>query len=189
MYFCDTLLSVAAFFSLGYAQTIYNRSPNDTLAAIFSCPAASWPPRDIGSFVQPQPVDQELSEIMSEIDPVRIQAIIEKLVSYGTRHTCSLQNSTTRGIGAARDWLIGEMQTFAAASNGRMTISVPSYIQPATVEGRIPFPTNISDVVATMKGSVDPGRYYVMSGHYDSRNTDILNYVDDAPGADDEYVE
>ena len=67
-----------------------------------------------------------------------------------------------------------------------MVVTVPSYIQ--GVAPRIPFPTNISDVVATLKGSEDPGRVYVVSGHYDSRVTDILNYKDDAPGADDEFV-
>ena len=65
-----------------------------------------------------------------------------------------------------------------------MTVTVPSYIQ--GVAPSIPFAVRISDIVATLKGSVDPGRVYVVSGHYDSRVTNVDNYLDDSPGADDE---
>ena len=121
---------------------------------------------------------------MAAIDPKRIEAIISKLVSFGTRHTLSNQTDPDRGIGAARDWIASQMREFANASDGRMEVTVPSYIQP--VAERILFPVRISDVVATLKGSVDPGRVYVVSGHYDSRVSNVLNYTADAPGADDE---
>ena len=71
---------------------------------IFSCPAASWPPTSIGNLLTPQVPDQELQDILLEIDPARIEAIIAKLVSFGTRHTLSSQTDPVRGIGAARDW-------------------------------------------------------------------------------------
>lgn len=106
------------------------------------------------------------------------------MVSFGTRHTLSNQTDPVRGIGAARDWIAAEMQTYVAASHGRMKISTPSYIQAA--EDRILFPVNITDVIATLEGSVEPNRVYVISGHYDSRVSDILNFMDDAPGADDD---
>lgn len=96
--------------------------------SIFSCPAASWPP-GIGSLLVPQKPDAELRQILSEIDPKRIENIIKKLVSFGTRHTLSDQTSKTRGIGAARDWIEGEMRGFAEKSGGRMEVTVPSYIQ------------------------------------------------------------
>ena len=123
---------------------------------------------------------------MSQIDPNRIKSIIDKLVSFGTRHTLSSQTDPKRGIGAARDWIAAEMRSLAEPSNGRMTVEVQTYLQQA--EGRILFPVNISNVIATLHGS-DPtsNRVYVVSGHYDSRVTDIANYKDDAPGADDEY--
>jgi len=126
-----------------------------------------------------------LRQIISEIDPKRIKAIIEKLVSFGTRSTLSTQTDPNRGIGAARDWIAAQMRTFAAASKGRMTITTPSFIQPAGSE-RIPNDTVITNIMATIKGSVDPNRVYVISGHYDSRNTDVLDGVNDAPGADDD---
>lgn len=177
------IVPLLSFLQLAKPRALQTRS--DVLSTIFSCPSASWPPAPgIGSYIEAQPVDMELQDIMCEIDPQRIQAIVEKLASYGTRHTLSLQNSTTRGIGASRDWLVSEFQKIAATSNGQMTISTPSYIQGIT--STILFPVNITNVVATLKGSETPERYYVVSGHYDSRCTDIRNYESDAPGADDE---
>ncbi|KAL8924860.1 MAG: hypothetical protein Q9172_002479 [Xanthocarpia lactea] len=152
---------------------------------IFSCPAASWPPASIGNLLTPQLPDQELQDILAEIDPVRIEAIITKLVSFGTRHTLSSQTDPVRGIGAARDWIAEQMRSFAAVSNGRMDVTVPSYIQPADGD-RILFPVRISDVVATLRGSVDPGRLYVVSGHYDTRCSDPNDFECDSPGADDD---
>ncbi|KAL0264800.1 hypothetical protein SLS55_000753 [Diplodia seriata] len=122
--------------------------------------------------------------MLEEVDPANIEATILKLVSFGTRHTLSTQNSTDRGIGAARDWIASEMRKYAATSEGRMTVEVPGYIQP--VANRIPFPVRISNVVARIEGSSDPSRVYVISGHYDSRVTDVLNYESDAPGANDD---
>ncbi|HEY7044038.1 MAG TPA: M28 family peptidase, partial [Nocardioidaceae bacterium] len=97
------------------------------------------------------------------------------------------QDDPNRGIGAARDWIAAEMTKYAAASGGRMTVTVPSYIQqPGPNDPRIDVPTRISNVVATLRGSVDPNRTYVITGHYDSRVTDVMNRTADAPGADDD---
>ena len=76
------------------------------------------------------------------------------------------------------------MNTYAAASGGRMTVEIQSFVQP--VSPRIPVPTVISNVIATLTGDVDPNRTYVVSGHYDSRVTDVMNATADAPGADDD---
>ncbi|KAF5319481.1 hypothetical protein D9619_008758 [Psilocybe cf. subviscida] len=146
---------------------------------------STWPPGP-GQALQPQQPDVELVSILSQIDPNRIQTIIEKLVSFGTRHTCSNQTDPVRGIGAARDWIASQMQSFAAQSNGQMVVTVPSYLQAATKSGSIPHDTVISNIIATLKGTQEPNRVYVVSGHYDSRVTDILNFTDDAPGADDD---
>jgi hypothetical protein len=131
-----------------------------------------------------QQPDRELRAIMREVDPRRIEAIIRKLVSFGTRHTLSTQDDPNRGIGAARDWIFAELQRYAAASDGRMTVELQSYIQePAP---RIPVPTRITNVMATLRGSVAPERVYVVSGHYDSRVTDVMNAEADSPGANDD---
>jgi hypothetical protein len=148
-----------------------------------SIASEDWPDGP-GSRIRPQRADRELRRMLAEIDPDRVERIVRKLVSFGTRHTLSSQTDPVRGIGAARDWIAAELTSYAAASGGRMTVTVPSYIQqPAP---RIPTPTRISDVVATLQGSVDPNRTYVITGHYDSRVTDVLNFTDDAPGADDD---
>ncbi len=122
--------------------------------------------------------------MLSQIDPQRVEAIITKLASYGTRHTLSNQTNPNRGIGAARDWIASEMRNIAATSGGHMTVTTPSYIQ--GVASGIMFPVNITNIVATLRGATDPNRIYVVSGHYDSRNTDDNNFTDDAPGADDD---
>lgn len=126
----------------------------------------------------------ELRKILSEIDPARIEATVRRLAAFGTRHTLSDQDDPERGIGAARDWIHAELKRCAAASNGRMTTELQSYIQePAS---RIPTATRITNVLATLRGDVAPDRVYVVSGHYDSRATDVMDATSDAPGADDD---
>ena len=164
-----------------------SRNPgHDTLFAVFSCQAASWPYENVaGSYIKSQLPDSELQDILSQVSPANIEATIRKLVSFGTRHTLSSQTDPNRGIGAARDWIAQQFRQYAAASEGRMTVEVPGYEQQPDGE-RILFPVRISDVVATLKGSEEPDRLYVVSGHYDTRCTDPNDYECDAPGADDE---
>ncbi|KAJ8518530.1 hypothetical protein ONZ45_g4421 [Pleurotus djamor] len=145
--------------------------------------ADSWPVGP-GHNLVPQSPDRELRDILSGIDTRRVRQIIEKLVSFGTRHTLSSQTDPHRGIGAARDWIASEMRTIARASHGRMTVTVPSYVQVPV--NRIPTNTVISDIVATLRGSSEPNRVYVLSGHYDSRNSDIMDFTNDSPGANDD---
>jgi hypothetical protein len=80
--------------------------------------------------------------------------------------------------------VFGQMQASAAASSGRMTVQKQTFIQPAGP--RIPVPTPITNVIATLKGTASPERFYVVTGHLDSRVTDVLNFTLDAPGADDD---
>ncbi|KAF5376000.1 hypothetical protein D9757_008818 [Collybiopsis confluens] len=143
----------------------------------------TWPPGP-GQLLVPQQPNEELTKILNQIDPVRIEKIINKLVSFGTRSTLSSQTDPVRGIGASRDWIASQMRDFAATSGGRMTVDVPSYTQ--TAASQIPTDTVISNIVATLKGSVEPDRVYVVSGHYDSRNTNDTDGIADAPGADDD---
>ena len=76
------------------------------------------------------------------------------------------------------------MKGYAEASNGSMDVYFNSYIQP--VASRISFPVNITNVVAQINGTTDPNRVYVVTGHYDSRRLDVMDYEGDAPGADDD---
>jgi hypothetical protein len=128
--------------------------------------------------------DPDLRALIRQIDPNRIQATIETLVSFGTRHTASSQTDPVRGIGAATAWVTQQMQAIAATSNGNMTVQQQTFVQP--VSSNIPVPTTITNVIATLQGTASPERFYVVTGHLDSRVTDVLDFTDDAPGADDD---
>jgi hypothetical protein len=146
--------------------------------------AGTWPPSSVGTPLVPQSTDPETLSLLGQFDPARIGTIIQTLVNFGTRHTASTTTNVTRGIGAARNWLLDQMTELAKPSNGRMTASMPCYNQPA-VPPSIPFNIQVCNVQVEITGSVDPNRTYVYTGHYDSRRLNISNYVDDAPGADD----
>ncbi|MFC7550915.1 M20/M25/M40 family metallo-hydrolase [Plantactinospora sp. GCM10030261] len=142
------------------------------------------PVRGPGRPTRPQAPDRELRQLLREIDRDRIEATVRRLVAFGTRHTLSDQDDPVHGIGAARDWIHNRLLEYAAPSAGRMTVALQSYTQePAP---RIPTPTVITNVVATLRGSVTPERVYVITGHYDSRVTDVMDFTSDAPGADDD---
>jgi hypothetical protein len=129
--------------------------------------------------------DPALLALLSQIDPNRIQATIEALVSFGTRQTQSSQTDPNRGIGAAYAWVFQQMQAIAATSNGNMTAQQQTFTQPA-VPPVITAPTSITNTILTLQGTANPQRFYVITGHLDSRLTDVLNFTSDAPGADDD---
>jgi len=126
----------------------------------------------------------DLRALLREIDPGRIHATVLRLTQFGTRHTASSQTDPVRGIGAATNWVFDQMQAIAATSSGRMTVQKQTFVQP--IANRIPAPTTITNVIATLQGTASPQRYYVVTGHLDSRVTDVLDFISDAPGADDD---
>jgi hypothetical protein len=131
-----------------------------------------------------QEPDRDLRALLRQVDADRIQATVLRLTQFGTRHTASSQTDPVRGIGAATAWVFGQMQAIAATSSGRMTVQKQTFVQP--VSNRIPVPTTITNVVATLQGTASPERFYVVTGHLDSRVTDVLDFTSDAPGADDD---
>ncbi|HWS70806.1 MAG TPA: M28 family metallopeptidase [Thermoanaerobaculia bacterium] len=131
-----------------------------------------------------QCVAQQLNDFLPQLDGARMKATVDKLVTFGTRHTLSDTTSATRGIGAARKWIFDELSRYAAASNGRMTVAYQSSMQ--TNKRTNDKPVEVVNVVATIKGTSDPNRVYIATGHYDSRVTDIMDATSDAPGADDD---
>lgn len=130
--------------------------------------------------------DPQIAKLVKEIDPRNIESTIRKLVSFGTRNTLSEQDNPNRGIGAARDWLYGEFQKAAAASEGRMTVEKQTFEQPKGV--RVPQPAMLTNIVATLKGAQaeSVNRVYVVSGHYDSMCNSATDAKCDAPGANDD---
>jgi len=140
-----------------------------------------------GDKIRRQKPDHELRQIVEGLDARNIEATIQKLVSFGTRHIESSQTDPVRGIGAATQYVFNTLQGYAAASGGRMTVELQTYHQgpvPNTVLN--PNGVDITNVVATLRGSVTPERIYVVSGHLDTRATLVTDAVSDAPGADDD---
>lgn len=128
--------------------------------------------------------DQEqLHAIAAAVSADRIEQDITKLVSFGTRHTLSETESDTRGIGAARRWIKAEFEKISAACGGCLEV----YYQSDVISGetRIPEATEVVSVIAVQRGSIDPSRYVIMSGDIDSRVSDVMDAVSDAPGAND----
>lgn len=128
--------------------------------------------------------DPEIQKMLREISAKNIEASIRKLVSFGTRNTLSEQDNPTRGIGAARDWIFSEFERFNSACGGCMVVEKQSFTQPKA--NRVPEPTVLTNVIATLKGTTDPDRIYVVSGHYDSMCSSPIDAECDAPGANDD---
>ena len=126
---------------------------------------------------------QQLHDIHQQISAKRIEQDIRKLVGFDTRHTLSETKSDTRGIGAARRWIKSEFDNISKACGGCIKV----YFQSQTIQGekRIPDATEVVSVIAVQTGSTDPNRYVMMSGDIDSRISDVMNFTDDSPGAND----
>ncbi|KAF1843042.1 putative zinc metalloprotease [Cucurbitaria berberidis CBS 394.84] len=176
-------LSVAAYLPLAISTPIPNTSPNRP--SVFPN-TDQWPLATIGKALKAQLPDSELQSILAQVSQANIEATVRKLASFGTRHTLSSQTDPHRGIGAARTWITAKFQEAADASNGTMSVAWNSFIKYPGDNERIIFPVNITTVVATLRGSEDPERLYVTGGHYDSRNSNPIDFKGDAPGAVDD---
>jgi len=134
--------------------------------------------------------DPQIAAALKQISAANIRANIEKLVSFGNRSTLSAADPDSvaagHGIGAARAWIKSEFERYSKDCGDCLEVKDFSFMQqPAD---RIPKPTEIVDVYAVLRGT-DPAaakRVYLVSGHYDSRNSDTLNITDPAPGANDD---
>jgi Zn-dependent M28 family amino/carboxypeptidase len=148
------------------------------LAAVIALTAAA------SANAQPLPTDHPLlHRLAAKVSPQRQHAVIARLVGFGTRHTLSDTTSPTRGIGAARRWVAEEFRAMSEDCGGCLTVETASQ----TFTGRrIPKPTEVMDVLAIQRGTTDPDRVIVISGHLDSRVTDVMNATSDAPGANDD---
>ena len=134
--------------------------------------------------------DPQIAAALKQISAEKIRANIEKLASFQTRSTLSAQDQASiaagHGIGAARKWIKSEFERYSRDCGGRLEVKTDSFTeQPAD---RIPKPTEITNVYAVLKGT-DPEnakRVVLVTGHYDSRNSDTLDTTGVAPGANDD---
>ncbi len=133
----------------------------------------------------PAQSDQRLYDIIDAVSADRIQTDIEKLVSFGTRHTLSDTTSDTRGIGAARRWIKSEFDRISQDCDGCLEVAFHKGLVKAGESRRIPEDTWIVNVLAIKRGTVHPNKYIIMSGDIDSRVSDPLDGTSDSPGAND----
>jgi Zn-dependent M28 family amino/carboxypeptidase len=134
--------------------------------------------------------DPKIAAALQQVSAQHVQANIEKLVGFGTRLTLSAQDpasiSAGRGIGAAREWIRSEFERYSKDCGGCLEVKTDSFTEgPAD---RIPQPTQITNVYAVLRGSGPESakRIVLVTGHYDSRNSDTFDSQGDAPGANDD---
>ncbi len=125
-------------------------------------------------------------DVMSGIDTAYVKATNQKLASFGTRHSLSDATNPTRGIGAARNWMKSEFESYNGGGDGKLQVSFEEFEPPVT--GRVSKPTKFVNVVAVLPGTMPEaaGRRYYVVGHYDSMPSDVMDPNSDAPGANDD---
>jgi hypothetical protein len=144
--------------------------------------AESWP----GTMA----IDSHIAAALQQVSADRIRTNIEKLVSFGTRATISAQDpgaiQAGRGVGAAREWIKSEFESYSRDCGGCLEVKTDSFTQPPA--DRFPRATQITNVYAVLKGSdaENAKRIVLVTGHYDSRNSDTSDVKGDAPGANDD---
>lgn len=128
-------------------------------------------------------IDSILHKIAEAPAENRLEADVKTLVNFGTRHTLSETISETRGIGAARRWIKAEFEQISRECGACLDVFyVSDFIEG---ERRIPNRTEVVNVIAVQRGTLDPDRIIIMSGDIDSRVTDPLDGTSDSPGAND----
>ena len=136
----------------------------------------------LGALLVAAPTSARTTDETPAADPARLRALVETLVSFGTRHTLSSTTDPKRGIGAARNWGAAEFARLSRACGGCLTVERIS----DRFEGpRAPGGVIVENVLAIQKGS-DPNRVIMIAGHIDSRVSDVMNSTADAPGANDD---
>ena len=134
------------------------------------------------------PPDPQIAAALRDVSAQRIQRIIEKLVSFQTRHTLSsdVPASSGKGINAAAEWIRSEFESYSEACGGCLEVKTDEFIQEPG--NRVPKPTKLTNVYAILRGS-DPAnatRVYLVTGHYDSRNSETNDATAASPGANDD---
>ena len=130
--------------------------------------------------------DPLIEKMVKEVAADSLQSYIKSMVAFGTRSTLSTQTDPKKGIGAARTWVLSKFNEFAKQSGGRLSAIIDTTTLAADGK-RVDAALLLGNVVATLKGS-DPNdnRLFLISGHLDSRRTNVMDKTGDAPGANDD---
>jgi hypothetical protein len=136
----------------------------------------------------PEKVDPEIAGAINKVSADKLKQNDEKLVSFGTRHTLSvkLEAGGQGGIVKASEWIKAEFESYSKACGGCLEVKTQTETQ--EVSDRIPEPTPITNVYAVLKGdgAESAKRILVISGHYDSRNSETNDITHPSPGANDD---
>jgi hypothetical protein len=126
----------------------------------------------------------EIEELVTAVSADSLKKYIYDLVAFNTRHTLSKDDKN--GMPAAQQYVLSKFNSFAKNSGGRMTAEIDNFVTPADGR-RVLADSEVANVVATLKGT-NPAddRVYIVSGHLDSRNKDIMDIDGGAPGANDD---
>lgn len=154
-----------------------------TLSAIVGSLLAATVYAKQEALVVPPSEQPVLRDIQAAVSADNLKSDVTKLVSFGTRHTLSETKSDTQGIGAARRWIKREFDKISEQCGG--CLEVVYHRQVFSGERRIPEPTEVVNVIAIQRGTLDPNRYIMMSGDIDSRVSDPLDFTSESPGAND----
>jgi acetylornithine deacetylase/succinyl-diaminopimelate desuccinylase-like protein len=146
-----------------------------------------------GQPVTVAPADPAIAGALQQVSSDNVKAIITKLVSFKNRSTLSSMDTDLppgTGINAAADWIESEFKRYSEACGGCLEVKRDEFIEPAGTgpAARITKPTKLTNVYAILRGT-DPAqanRMVLVTGHYDSRNSDNFNTHDPAPGANDD---
>jgi hypothetical protein len=146
-----------------------------------------------GSPIAVAPADPAIAKAIAQISPANVQADIAKLVSFNNRSTLSSMDTDLppgTGATAAADWIFSEFSRISAECGNCLEVKRDDYIEPANnaPASRITRNTRLQNIYAVLKGT-DPAqaeRRVLVTGHYDSRNSDNFNTHDPAPGANDD---
>jgi hypothetical protein len=190
----------AAFFSRIHRQPISPSLwlPAVILAVMTQMPARAQTPPAAGDSFKPMPIqaapaDPAIAAALKQVSAERIQADIAKLVTFKNRSTISSMETDLppgTGINAAADWIESEFKSISAACGGCLEVKRDEFIEPPQTgpAPRILKPTKLTNVYAVLRGNnpAQADRRVLVTGHYDSRNSDTLNTHDPAPGANDD---
>ena len=128
--------------------------------------------------------ERDFYQIIESVSADRIEQSINKLVSFGTRHTLSDTISNKTGIGAARRWIKKSFEEISSECNNCLEVFYQNNFFKKN-KRRLVKDVWINNVVAIQRGTKYPNRFVIMSGDIDSRVSDPNDYISASPGAND----
>ncbi len=150
-----------------------------------------------GAPIKAEPADPAIAAALKKVSPEAIHSTIERLVAFGTRNTLSSMETDLpvgTGVLPAADWIHAQFEAISKGCGGCLEVKddvfvyTPPEPDASGRKSRYAKPTKLHNVYAVLRGS-DPAqakRMYLVTGHYDTRNSDTMDDHGIAPGANDD---